>query len=258
MQRWIRQQVTVLKREEGVRQDANTAAAAEKKAAYLRKLGLADKVKAATAIAPWDIGHVAPGDVFQGFFEHPDINGGDRMDISFEVTSDSEGSWSSERAGFDADVTIRQDFPLTFEQGPERDLDLASYIFHKFNMKWRDFEGPYPTTDELEYLQLPGMQLYFKFVAEVDGFPDEGTFRESCADPDKGMTKAEFLDFIKSDDPEYIEKTFMNIFTGRRIKIEDGELTLDGDFQKEALNHIFGYVSFEGRPGGTFELVLKK
>jgi len=258
MQRWIGQQVKLARREEGIRQDDDADKAAARKAAYLQRLGLGDKIQAAGSKPAWHLDHIKAGDRFEGYFSHPDLSRGDRLDLTFVATSDTEGTWSSEKAGFEQDVTIRQDFAITFDQGPERDMDLTSYIFHKFNMQWRDFDGPYPSADDLEYLSLKGTQLWFKYVAEVDGFPSEEDYRASCADPDKGMTKEEFLQFIKEDDPEYIDNTFLNVFTGRRINLFDSDLLLDGDFQKEAINHIYGYASYEGKPGGLFELILRR
>jgi|Transcript_34164 hypothetical protein len=263
MQRWIKQQTVVVKREMGVRGDSDTEKAQERKAAYLKKLGLGNKIAGALGPKPaWHLEHVRAGDVLEGFFSHPDIDGGDRLDLSFTATSDTAGTWSSEKGGFENDVEIRQDFPIAFEAGPQQDMDMTSYIFNKFNMKWRDFEkSPYPTADELEHISLKGMQMWFKQVAEVEGFPDEETFASSCADASKGMSKEEFLDFIRADDPDYIKNTFANVFTGRRMNLVDageGQLVFDGDFTKEAENHIFGYVTFAGRPGGTFELILRK
>jgi len=255
MQRWIKQQVTLVKKQEGV-STLDAEKAAEKKAAYLAKLGLGDKLKDVGPKPLWHLAHIRGGDVLEGFFSHPEIQGGDRLDLAFKAKSDTAGTWTSEKGGFENDVELRQDFPIAFEEGPKQDMDMTAYIFHKFNMQWRDFDGPYPTADELEHLSLKGMRMWFKQVAEVEGFPSEEDFAAACADPAKGMTKEEFQEFILGDDPEYIASTFKSIFTGRRVHFVDSKegLLLDGDFQKEAVNHVFGYVTVGGRPGGTFEL----
>ena len=39
--------------------------------------------------------------------------------------------------------------------------DMAAYTFHKFNAKWRDFDGPMPSEDDCQYLTLPMLQKFF-------------------------------------------------------------------------------------------------
>ena len=39
--------------------------------------------------------------------------------------------------------------------------DMAAYTFHKFNAKWRNFDGPMPSEDDCQYLTLPMLQKFF-------------------------------------------------------------------------------------------------
>lgn len=253
MQKWITQQLKVLKRSEA----GGWSASEQQKLQYLAKLGLADKIKDRSKKKPWHLNHIKAGDVFVGFLQHPDLNGGERVDLEIVATSETEGTWTSSKGGFSSSVTVKQDFPITWEQGPQRDMDIATYIFHKYNAGWRDFSKPVPAPSDMERLSLKGMRLFFLQVAQAENFPEESDYNEACADPNLGMTREEFINYIKSEDPTYLDVTFDTIFTGRRIRLFDEDLALDGDFQKEADNLIYGYAQLNGAKGGTFELELK-
>jgi len=260
MQRWISQQVRLVRRQAGVREQDTADKMAARKAAYLAKLGLGDKAKEVKEAKPrpWHLDHMVEGDVFKGTFQHPTINLGSAVDVLLTVTSPTTGTWKSVKGDFEADVQIDQDFPIAHEKGEARNEAMAAYIFNKFNAGWRSFGKPMPSAEELEYLSLGGMRMFFKQVAEVDNFPEEADFNEGAADPEKGMTKAEFLKYILDEDPEYLEGSFPNVFTGRRVRVGDEDLLLDGDFQPEAPGWIFGYAYIEGKGGGSFNLELVK
>lgn len=261
MQKWIGQQLRLYNRQAGNRERDTQDQMAARKAAYLAKLGLgakAQEVKEATKKRPWHIDHMVAGDVFQGTIEHPDIARGDKIDLTLTVASPTGGTWVSNKGQFEGDFEIEQDFAIEFEKGQARDETMAAYIFNKFNMGWRDFGGPMPKSEDLEHLSLRGLRMFFYQVAEVDGFPEESVFKENAADPEKGMTIAEFVKYIKDDDPNYLESTFPNVYTGRRVRIGNEDLLLDGDFQVEADGVIYGYAYVDGKPGGAFSLELAK
>jgi len=182
------------------------------------------------------------------------------VDLKFEATSDTEANIFSKRGDLDDVVTLQQDYPIAFESGEQKDNDMAAYTFHKFNAKWRDFDNPMPSEEDCQYLTLPMLQLWFSQTAGVENFPTADEFAENCADSSKGMTKEEFLAYLRAESQDYLEKSFPAIFTGRRIRFTDGKLIFDGDMQEIGDNLIYGFVSFDGKPGGTFsmELVKKK
>jgi len=254
MQKFIRQQVRLWKRQRGLPEDDSEV---KKKNAYLAKLGLASKIVDASTIPPWHLNHLAPGDVYEGGFEHPEMNDGDRMDLTFTVNSPTEGTIESDKGNFEEKVSIKQDFSITFGKGEARARDQTAYIFCKFNPGWRDFGSPMPPDEEcFKHINHKMLQLWFQQATQVEGFPSEAEFRENAADPDKGMTMEEFLAYTTSDDSEYIDKTFKGIFTGRRIQFAEEDLKFDGDFA-EAKGNLVGFVSASGREGGTFDLELK-
>lgn len=223
---------------------------------YLEQMGLLDKLKKQREKPPWHLNHLKAGDKFVGWIEHPDVSKGERCDLELVVTSTTEGEWESRRGDFASTVDINQDFPISYQAGPEKDEDMVNYIFHKFNKKWRNFDGPKPELSEMEYLGLSGLRLFFNLVAEVEGFPEEADFNQACADPSKGMTKAEFLKYIKGEDETYLDMTFPSIYTGRRVNFAANDFELDGDFVLEAEGVILGYARYMDRAGGTFSLEL--
>jgi len=113
-----------------------------------------------------------------------------------------------------------------------------------------------PTKEDVEYLDLPGMQLWFCQVASVDGYPSEEEYKAGCTDPSKGMSIDDFVKFV-SEDPTYLDVTFPSFYTGRRIRIFDSRLELDGDFSEKTQGNIIGFATYRGAPGGEFLLTLR-
>lgn len=257
LQRWVGQQLRLFTRESGLREKETEDSAAKRKARALARYGLINKAEeiAKNNQQPkpaWHIPHMVEGDTFKGTMEHPDFNRGESTDFTLTLTSATEGLLSSPKADFEEKVQVKQDFAIPFERGAERDSAMLAYVFNKFNINWRRFDVPVPT--ELEYLSLQGLRLFFLQVAEVQGFPEESEFQKSVADPAKGMTKAEFKSFVLDEDPEYLEKTFKAIYTGRRMNVVGQAMQLDGDFQDAAKGCIFGFGTFNGKEGGQFNL----
>eukprot|EP00933_Yihiella_yeosuensis_P064177 TRINITY_DN6752_c0_g1_i4.p1 TRINITY_DN6752_c0_g1~~TRINITY_DN6752_c0_g1_i4.p1 ORF type:complete len:340 (-),score=59.93 TRINITY_DN6752_c0_g1_i4:139-1158(-) len=258
MNKYIKQMLKVRKRELSSASTGEAwSASDEKKAAYLKRLGLGNKIKQKDP-KPWHFEHIAAGDTFEGNFEHPGLNSGTRVDLVLEVTSPTEGVLSSQRGGFESDVKIEQDFSIAYEKGEQRDQDITAYVFQKYNRQWRDFSSPLPTDEEMQYLSHGGLQLFFFQAAEVEYFPPEEDFRKACADPEKGMTRAEFLAYIRAEDPDYLDKTLKAIFTGRRLRLSSTDFDLQGDFQDIYFGMMVGYAKFEGKPGGLWSLDLVK
>lgn len=254
VQRFVSQSARLWKRQRNLPTDDKME---KKKAAYLAKLGLAGRVKDKNAEPAWHLEHMSEGEVFEGYFSHPDVYTG-RAELTLTVTSPKQGSLQSNKAEIDFDADIRQDFPIAHEVGSEaRNRDMAAYIFSKFNSQWRSFEEAYPLAEDLQYLSLVGLRTFFKQVAKVEDYPPESEFNDSCADPSKGMTLDEFLKYTLSEDPAYIEQSFPAVYTGRRVQFEGDSLMFDGDFVKDCEGAIFGYVSYKGKAGGVFELQLK-
>jgi len=257
LQRWVGQQQRLFTRESGMREKETEDSAAKRKARALARYGLANKaneiaMKSQQPKPAWHIPHMVEGDAFKGTIEHPDFNRGEVTDFALQLTSATEGVLSSSKVNFEEKVQIKQDFAIPFEKGPERDAAMLAYVFNKFNMNWRRLDVPVPT--ELEYLSLEGLRLFFLIVAEVPGFPEESEFQKSVADPAKGMTKAEFKSFVLDEDPEYLEKTFKAIYTGRRMNVVGQTMQLDGDFQDSAKGCIFGFGTYDGKDGGQFNM----
>ncbi|CAK9013369.1 unnamed protein product [Durusdinium trenchii] len=257
LQAWIRQQLRLVKRQEaGGFSEPN-----ERKRLYLKKLGLdkkADELEQQKLQPPWHLNHIVAGDKFVGYFQHPELFDGEQLDLTLEAVSESEGTMISKRGDFDETMKLEQDYPIAFQSGEQKDNDMAAYTFHKFNEGWRNFETPMPSEADCQHLTLPMLRLFFKQVADVEGFPSESEFAESCTDASKGMTREEFLTYLRAESPDYLEKSFKGIFTGRRLRLRDETLDFDGDFQSDAKNLIYGFVSFNGKPGGTFNLELTK
>lgn len=257
--RFARQSTRLWKRQRDLPEDEKME---KKKEDYLRKLGLASKIVDRKSIPPWHLDHVAAGDVFEGYFAHPDILRAERIDFTFTANSLTGGGVSAEKVGMEADVTLRQDFPIAFGAGTEaRNRDMAAYIFSKFNKQWRSFDQPYPTDEDVSYLQLGGLRMFFNQIAQAVDYPPEEEFNQNCADPAKGMTLDEFMTYVLSEDPEYLEVSWEAVYTGRRIRFESesgDELLFDGDFSGDCPGAIFGFMTYNGVPGGTFEMNLKK
>eukprot|EP00401_Gymnodinium_catenatum_P021222 CAMPEP_0117525348 /NCGR_PEP_ID=MMETSP0784-20121206/35722_1 /TAXON_ID=39447 /ORGANISM="" /LENGTH=84 /DNA_ID=CAMNT_0005321539 /DNA_START=12 /DNA_END=263 /DNA_ORIENTATION=+ len=76
-----------------------------------------------------------------------------------------------------------------------------------------------PPVEDFEHLTIEGAQKFFETVAKVEGFPDEKTFRENAAEPEKGMTIDEFVKWINADQEGYLDQCYIGFFTGRRIRI---------------------------------------
>merc|ERR1712048_1317287 len=133
---------------------------------------------------------------------------------------------------------------------------MGAYIFSKYNPKWRNFDEDVPSDEELQYLPLAGLRLFFRLVAKVDDFPSESDFNAACADPSKGMTLDEFLKFTVGEDPSYLENGWKEVYTGRRIQFGDDDIQFDGNFIQDCPGAIFGFVAVKGTPGGIFEMDL--
>jgi len=257
LQQWVRQQLRVLNREAGKREKDTTDKENARKAAYLARLGLGEKAnKALAKKKPWHLSHLVEGDVLGGSFEHPAIAGGAKVDLRLTVTSSAGGTWVSTKRGFESEFELQQDFPIVWEKGEARDESMVTYIFNKYNAGWRNLQEPMPDATSLEHLSLQGLRMFFGDVAQVEGFPDEAEWKGAVADPDKGMTKAEFVKYIKDEDDNYLESAFPNVYTGRRVRFSGEELMLDGDFQASANGKVLGYTFFKGEAGGTFALSL--
>jgi len=244
MQRWIQQQRQLVARQ--------TKSDLQRR--FLEKRGLGDKLKAAQAAKPWHWNHLKPGDVFRGWFEHPDFEGGRRINVELTVTAEGEGKWVAQALEYEGQLQINQDHWISTEAGEQRDNDIAAYVFSKFNMKWRDFDQGYPTAEEVERIGLEGLRMFFKQTSEVE-YPEEDEFNKVAADPAKGMTKEEFIKWIKGDNPEYLDVSLPTVFTGRRVRFQDDDVVLDGDFQDTG-GMILGYTEYAGTTGGLFSLRL--
>merc|ERR1711862_334822 len=117
-----------------------------------------------------------------------------------------------------------------------------------------------PTRDEMKYMGVEELRIFFELVAQVKDYPEDDEFRGACAEPEKGMTKEEFLTYLHSDDPEYLSKSFVGVYTGRRLNLvaDNSPFKFDGDFQRELSGMVFGYVAYNGVSGGTFKLKLQQ
>lgn len=262
MQRWILQQLRLEKRQ----QSGGISPTLARKQAYLRSVGLNDQADAlgkALEGPAWHIPHLVAGDVFEGNFDHPNLKAGQSLDLVLTVTSPEEGVLESRRGSFEKTVYLSQDFPIPHEPGPEKDEAMVRWIFHKYNPVWRSFDETPPQDEDMQHIPLRMMQLLFAQATEVEGFPSQQEFNETCADPEKGMTRAEFLSYLNNEDPEYLGKTFPAVYNGRRLQIYDQNLFFDGDFQVPSTetageNLILGFVSYDDNAGGTFKLELRK
>lgn len=246
LQKFVQLQVKLSQRQAGIRQQSAARA-------RLAKLGLLDKIKSVNT-GLWHDGHPAVGDVFTGFWSHPEDS--DDMEIrnpvEITITGEGEAKWKEVEdfgtAKFQSDFSIKDD------------RDRAMYVFNKFNPVWRDFTKPPPVGEELEHISLDGLRIYFSQVAKVQGFPSEDDFKKNCADPSKGMTMDEFITWLAADDPAYLSRTFSDVYTGRRIRFETKDvgkyIVMDGDFQNDAEGIIIGYMELDGDKGGTFNLKL--
>eukprot|EP00929_Paragymnodinium_shiwhaense_P015485 TRINITY_DN123585_c0_g1_i1.p1 TRINITY_DN123585_c0_g1~~TRINITY_DN123585_c0_g1_i1.p1 ORF type:complete len:344 (-),score=112.59 TRINITY_DN123585_c0_g1_i1:302-1333(-) len=257
MQRWIKMQLKVWYRSVGVGGMGDF----EKKKEALLRLGLTEKVKQLEQqmLKPWHTEHLKVGDVYKGFFQHPTAGDGLRVDVEVEVTGADKGIMRAPAGEFpDKEVQINADFALTFEKGAQRNRDIAGYMFSKFNLKWRKLSGPLPTEEELNYIGLDGLRIFFKQIAEAENYPSEEEFNKVCADPSKGMSMDEFMNWALDDAPDYLEESVVGFYTGRRMQITDGKLVLDGDFQDTVKGLILGYATYDDESGGEFQLQLAK
>lgn len=262
MQKWILQALRLEKRQ----QAGGVTPSLAKKQAYLRSLGLHEKADALSESIEgpaWHIGHMVAGDVFEGNFEHPDLKAGESLDLTLTVTSEEEGVLESRRGDFRKTVYLSQDFPIPHDPGPEQDEAMVRWIFHKYNPVWRSFDETPPQDEDMQNVPLRMLQLFFEQATEVEGFPSQEEFNEKSADPEKGMTRTEFLNFLNDEDPQYLGQTFPSVYNGRRLQIYDQNLFFDGDFQvprKEVAgqNLILGFVSLDDKGGGTFKLELTR
>ncbi|CAJ1338650.1 unnamed protein product [Effrenium voratum] len=257
LQVYAGQQLRLVKRQEA----GGFSNPTERKQLYLKKLGLdkkAEELDQRKNKPAWHLNHIAAGDVFLGHFQHPGLSGNEQLDLKLEASSENEAILLSKRGDLDDTVSFQQDYPIAFEPGEQKDSDMTAYTFHKFNQQWRDFETSMPSEEDCQHLTLPMLQLFFSQVAEVEDFPSKDEFAENCADPAKGMTREEFLKYLRAESPDYLEKSFPGIYTGRRLRFTDGKLVFDGDFQSLGDNLIYGFVTLDGKPGGTFSLELTK
>lgn len=217
-------------------------------------LGLADKVAAMEA--PWHEKHIVPGDQFQGFFMHPNFEGGNKVEVAIVMNTPFTGSWEAVRGGeFEGPIEILQDHAITVAKGEERNQDMAAWVFSKYSRKWRNFGAPLPTPEELEYIDLPSLQYFFLAMASVDGYPPEEEYVAAIADPAKGMTRNEFINWLESQETGYLDKAFGEMYGTRRFQMRAGGMVFDGDFLKPQ-GRIAGYVEFNRKPGGQFQFTL--
>lgn len=217
-------------------------------------LGLADKV--AQMEAPWHEKHIVAGDQFQGFFEHPNFEGGNKVEVAVVFDGPYTGSWEAVRGGeFEGPIEIIQDHAITVKKGPERNQDMAAWVFSKYSRQWRDFRAPLPSPSQLEYIDLPSLQYFFLAMASVDGYPPEEEYVAAIADPAKGMSRDEFINWLESQETGYLDKAFGEMYGTRRFQMRAGGIVFDGDFLKP-FGRIAGYVDFNGKTGGNFQLTL--
>jgi len=262
MQRWILQQLRLEKRQ----QAGGVTPSLAKKQAYLRSLGLNDKADAlgkGLDGPAWHLPHMVAGDIFEGNFEHPDLKAGQSLDLTLTVTSPEEGVLVSRRMDLEKTVYLSQDFPIPHDPGPDRTEAMVRWIFHKYNPVWRSFDETPPQDEDMQHVPLRLLQLFFEQATEAEGFPSQQEFNENCADPEKGMTRAEFLNFLNGEDPTYLDQVFPAVYNGRRLQIYDQNLFFDGDFQEirtetACENLILGFVSLDDKSGGTFKLELTR
>ena len=163
MQKWMGQQLRLVKRQEA----GGFSNPTERKQLYLKKLGLdkkADEIEQKKQRPPWHLPHIVAGDKFIGNFQHPDLYRGEQLDLKFTATSDTEATIFSRRGDIDDIVTFKQDYPIAFEPGEQKDQDMTAYAFHKFNEKWRDFEQPMPKEEDCQHMSLPMLQQFFRQV----------------------------------------------------------------------------------------------
>ena len=161
MQKYIGQQLRLVKRQEA----GGFSNPTERKQLYLKKLGLdkkAEELDQKKLRPAWHLPHIVAGDKFVGNFQHPDLFRGEQVDLKFTATSDTEAQIFSKRGDIDDIVNFKQDFPIAFEPGEQKDQDMTAYTFHKFNEQWRDFKQPIPTDEECQHISLPMLQLFFK------------------------------------------------------------------------------------------------
>merc|ERR1712224_579411 len=154
-----------------------------------------------------------------------------RIDIKLTVDSYDKVSWSSVKGQFDTTAKMMQDHPFASE-GDLRKMDQAAYIFSKYNFRWRDFEGPMVTKEDVEHIDLKGIQFWFEMGASLKDYPSEEEYKTACTDPSKGMSREDFIQFT-AEDPTYLDvtmPTWQN--TNRRVRIFDSDLELDGDFME--------------------------
>jgi len=229
------------------------------KVAKLRSLGLfekADELEAnilAKRKVAWHLNHPAVGEVWEGYLDHPDLQGGARVDIALvlDQTDPSKAMMSSVAGGFEGPVDVQPDFPISADY-PQRLEDMTAYMFMKMNPIWRDFEQAVPSDEDCSRLPLFALRAFFAQVS-VDNdvvYPSVEEFDKVCAEPAKGMSREEFVKWVLADDPNYMESAFPKVDTGRRIQISEEDFVLDGDFQEEAPGYIVGFVDFQGNPGG--------
>eukprot|EP00403_Amphidinium_massartii_P039746 CAMPEP_0178451958 /NCGR_PEP_ID=MMETSP0689_2-20121128/43973_1 /TAXON_ID=160604 /ORGANISM="Amphidinium massartii, Strain CS-259" /LENGTH=331 /DNA_ID=CAMNT_0020077601 /DNA_START=110 /DNA_END=1105 /DNA_ORIENTATION=- len=230
-------------------------AASQKAKRYLQMRGITlDRSKKA-----WHLEHPRQGDIYTGYFQHPSFEGDERVEVTVKVISDEEGEWEAERVGFRGPVEIKTDFPVrTDEAGTPESLDVASWLFQRYNKRWRKFsEGP-PSEEELSRMTLDNLRFFFEKVAQTENFPDEDTYRKACADPDAGMTPEEFIAWLAQDDPSWMASAYSEVKTPRKIRIYDEDLMLDGDMIDTVPGLILGYAWYNDKPEGNFVLRLKE
>lgn len=254
IERYIGQQVAI----EGRWTTATTGRDIAKKKRKLEKLGLFERAKMLDKIQlrPWHIEHLAAGDVLEGVIQHDSLTKGQRVKFLMNITSPTTGVWDIPETDLAGNVKIEQDFSIESIPGERRNRDMAAWLMQKYNSKWRDFEGPLPSSADLERINLQDLRLFFKDAAQVDDFPSEEEYGSNCANPEKGMTLDEFLKYVLSDRDDYLASIFPTLYWGRRLKISDGSLTLEGDFQEKVIGIIVGFSIYEGKTG-TFYLRLK-
>ncbi|CAE8594897.1 unnamed protein product [Polarella glacialis] len=254
LQKWVGQQLKLEKRQSAGASGTGVSVSDEKRNAYLAKLGLANKIAPKVEEGAWHLNHIAPGDVLEGWFEHPSSG---RVDLTYTAETETRGVMTSTRGTFESEATLEQDFPIAYEEGEQQDQDMTAYVFMKFNELWRNFDAPMPDESVYDRLSFKGIQTFVNQVTEVPNYPTDDDYQKACAEPDQGMTKSEFLTFLRAEDQQWLSSSFKGVFTGRRLRIKSSLFDMEGDFMND-LPMIFGFGVLEGKPGGSWKLELKR
>lgn len=237
--------------------------------ARLRQMGVSEQkwkeAEVSPQVKPWHLVHTKVGDRYKGYMQHPDLQGDRKIPVVIEViqpptTEDQYGEVRviSTKVGLNDPGTLIQDFAIEHTPGPKRTMDMATFCFMKASTKWLDFDNStMPAPHELQRLKLDELRKFFERVTKVTDFPTDEEYKEACADPEQGMTKDEFIDWLESQEPGYVAKMYETVRTSRRMQIQTEDLFFDGEFSLFP-GLMLGYVNVDNKPGGKFEVELQK